>query len=119
MLELNIQPEERVEVGLKNGGIWAASAGVNVECLNGSTMASVSLCEEVVCGGGTRNADAPSVCVYCLRTGIGKRWTFDKAANGLGNLWTFEIVANGFLSMTSGGRSSERDLAELAGLKFS
>ena len=118
MLESNIQPEEQVEVGLKTDGIWAASAGVNAERMNGSTTASVFICKEVVHGGGTGNVDAPSVCINCLGTGICERWTFDEAANGLGNLWTFEEVANGFLSTTSGSRSGERDLEKLAGLKF-
>ena len=122
MLESNIRPEEWVEVGLKTGGIWAASAGVNVEHLNGSTTVSVSLCKEVVRGGGTGNADTTSVCLNCLGTGIGDCWTFDEAAKGLGDLWTFEEVANGFISVTSVslvGQSGECDLAQLVGLTFS
>ena len=113
MFESNIRPEERVAVGLKTGGIWAASAGVNVEPLNGLTTASASLCkEEVVHGGGTGNADALSVCGNCLGMGIGERWTLDKVANGLGDLWVFAEAANRFLSTASGGLRGERDLAE-------
>ena len=119
MFGSSIPSEERVEVGLKTGGIWAASAGVSVERLNGLTTASLSLCEEVVRGGGTGNADAPSVSLYCLQTGIGDHWTFDDAAKGFGNLWIFEDIANGFISTTSAsivGLSSKCDLAEFVGL---
>ena len=41
-----------------------------------------------------------------------------KSQTGWETSEVFEEVANGFVSTASGGLSSERDLAEFAGLKF-